>query len=94
MNENIEKVLAILDEFSLLDNLLKEQEPRVLTPDEVKVAEVVWFEARNHAHIVPMLIAGKRFTDETADWFRYGHDWRYWSARPSDKQREEEPWDD
>lgn len=74
--------------------LLKEQEPRVLTPDEADVAEVVWFEARNHTHIEPMLTAGKRFADETADWFRYGRDWRCWSARPTYAQREEAPWDE
>ena len=79
----------------LLDalELLKEQEPRVLTPDEADAAEVVWFEARNHTHIEPMLTRGKKFADETADWFRYGRDWRCWSARPTDKQMEEEPWD-
>ena len=74
--------------------LLKEQEPRVLTPDEADAAEVVWFEVRNHTHIEPMLTRGKRFADETADWFRYGRDWRCWSARPTDKQREEAPWDE
>jgi len=74
--------------------LLKEQEPRVLTLDEADAAEVVWFEARNHIFIEPMMTRGKRLSDEAADWFRYGRDWRCWSARPTDKQREEEPWDE
>ena len=85
---------ALHDEISLLDDLLKEQEPHLLTPDEADVEEVVWFEARNHTHIEPMLTAGKRFADETADWFRYGRDWRCWSARPTYAQREEVPWDE
>ena len=73
--------------------LLKEQRPHLLTLDEADVAEVVWFEARNHTYIEPMLTRGKKFADETADWFRYGRDWRCWSARPTYTQREEEPWD-
>ena len=77
-----------------LITLLRTQEPRVLTPDEADVAEVVWFEARNHTHIEPMLTAGKRFADETADWFRYGRDWRCWTSRPTDEQREAVKWDD
>jgi hypothetical protein len=74
--------------------LLKEQEPRVLTLDEADAAEVVWFEARNHIFIEPMLTRGQRLADEAEDWFQYGRDWRCWSARPSDKQREEAPWDE
>lgn len=74
--------------------LLKEQGPRVLTLDEADAAEVVWFEARNHIFIEPMLTRGQRLADEAEDWFQYGRDWRCWSARPSDKQREEAPWDD
>jgi hypothetical protein len=74
--------------------LLKEQEPRVLTLDEADAAEVVWFEARNHIFIEPMLTRRKRLADEAEDWFQYGRDWRCWSTRPSDKQREEAPWDE
>lgn len=74
--------------------LLKEQEPRVLTLDEADAAEVVWFEARNHIFIEPMLTRGQRLADEAEDWFQYGRDWRCWSARPTDKQREEAPWDE
>ena len=85
---------ALHDEISLLDDLLKEQEPRVLTLDEADAAEVVWFEARNHIFIEPMLTRGQRLADEAEDWFQYGRDWRCWSARPSDKQREEAPWNE
>lgn len=74
--------------------LLKEQRPHLLTLDEADAAEVVWFEARNHIFIEPMLTRGKRLSDETEDWFRYGREWRCWSARPTDTQQEEEPWDE
>lgn len=82
------------DEIREAIALLKEQEPHLLTLDEADAAEVVWFEARNHIFIEPMLTRGKRLADEAEDWFQYGRDWRCWSARPTDKQREEEPWDE
>lgn len=72
--------------------LMKEQEPRVLTLDEVDAAEVVWFEARNHIFIEPMLTRGKRIADEAEDWFQYGRDWRCWSSRPTDEQRKAVKW--
>ena len=82
------------DEISLLDDLLNAQRPHLLTLGEADAADVVWFEARNHIFIEPMLTRGQRLADEAEDWFQYGRDWRCWSARPSDKQREEEPWDE
>ncbi len=79
--------------------VLKEQEPRVYTYDEVNklddnLIEVVWFEAHNFAYVTPMLTRNTNFKNESSDWFKYGHDWRCWSARPTEEQREVVKWDD
>lgn len=79
--------------------LLKEQKPRVYTYDEVNklndnLIEVVWFEAHNFVYITPMLTRNTNFENESSDWFKYGHDWRCWSARPTEEQREAVKWDE
>lgn len=73
--------------------LLKEQEPRIIAFDELESdnLEVVWFEAKQSTYIEPMLTRGKDFND-SADWFKYGRDWRCWTQRPTDEQREAIPW--
>lgn len=74
--------------------LLKEQESRVLDIDELKNFEVVWFEARNHLYIEPMLTRSKNFADASTDWFRYGKEWRCWTSKPTIDQREAVKWDE
>lgn len=86
-----------LDNCGILNDaieLLKKQEPRVLTPEEAEHAEVVWFESRNSLIVEPMFTRGKSFSDETASWFQYGRNWRCWSARPTDEQRRAVKWDE
>lgn len=67
--------------------LLKEQEPRVLTWDEVKQAEVCWMEQRGYEPYAEL---------DAADWNPecYGKAIRCWSAKPTKEQREEMKWDD
>ena len=74
--------------------LQKKHEPHVLTTSEIESSEVVWFEARTSLYVEPMLTRGKKFADESAPWFQYGRDWRCWSSRPTDEQREAVKWDD
>lgn len=119
MNENIERVLAVLDgfrmsdemtysaystlydEISLLDDLLKEQEPRVITPEEVKAYNgYCWFEKNNATIMCVSLIKDGQlfdFSDPPYDmkflnWFYYGKKWRCWSAQPTDEQRKAVKW--
>lgn len=128
MDENIEKVLAVLDgfrmsdemtysaysvlhdEISMLDDLLKEREPRVMTLEEVQRAEIVYIEefADPKDGVEPIvrpciIVAVKngfligivdQEEDLTIDFFlnQYGIDWRCWTSRPTDEQREATPW--
>ena len=66
--------------------LLKEQEPRVLTWDEVKQAEVCWVEVRGKEPYATL---------DAADWNPkyYGKEIRCWNTKPTKEQREEVKWD-
>lgn len=67
--------------------LLKEQEPRVLTWDEVERAEVCWLEERGLEETYAEL--------DAADWNPeyYGKDIRCWNYKPTKKQMEAVKWD-
>lgn len=76
-------------EIQLIANtleLLKEQEPRVLTLEEAKKAEVCWLEQRGYEPYV---------TDDADTWNPeiYGKAYRCWSAKPTDEQRKAEKWE-
>lgn len=65
--------------------LLSAQEPRVLTWEEVKTAEVCWLEQRGYEPFVTL---------EANTWNpeQYGKSYRCWNHMPTDKQRKEEVW--
>lgn len=84
------------------------QEPRVLTIDEFDQAldTVIWYDSRDsenlstsyvlltgyslkHSFAEFKLIGG---TEVTGTLYRYNKDWRLWSSRPTDEQREATPW--
>lgn len=86
--------------------LLREQEPRVMTAEEIQEDELVWIEVPQSDEIWPALL-------RESDWFdhptwvmrgyalaahylpnRYGKDWRCWTARPTDEQREAVKWNE
>lgn len=87
-------------------SLLKEQEPRVLTLDEVRYEyEVVWLETK---YLSPTVCLFDN-VESNVDWLYfvfgsddsygesvhlYGKNWRCWSARPTDEQRKAVKWDD
>lgn len=84
--------------------LLKEQEPRVLTLKEIISAECVWIEYATSGNIVIALPWDIELTDDTYNFigmpncfveFRslYGEEWRCWSARPTEEQREKVKWE-
>ena len=84
--------------------MLKDQEPRVLTLEEVRDEyEVVWLETKYLSPTVCLFDNG----ESNVDWLYfvfglddsygesvhlYGKNWRCWSAKPTDEQREVVPW--
>ena len=85
-------------------NLLKEQEPRVLTHDEaiaLPEGTPVWFEESTDAgqtFLSPMIchgngLYGNRFMQVDAKQL-YWRGRRFWNARPTDEQRKAVKWDE
>ena len=85
--------------------LLKAQEPRVMTLEEVKMLD------RDYYYLEAMRSPGKELREivgaygltcvtwPSITWARqtmgdggYGKTWRCWTSRPTDEQREKEPW--
>lgn len=77
--------------------LLKAQEPRVMTLEELYSQETVWFEEKPN-HTMKQLtkdgIAVLVFVGLLHSWNGYGTVWRCWTSRPSEGQREEVAWND
>lgn len=124
MNENIEKVLAVLDgfrmsdemtysaysilhdEISMLDDLLKAQEPHVMTPEEVEKVgqgDIIWEELRCNNECIPLMRERNDFyfphkaylhLGEIIDCDDYGRNYRCWTSRPTDAQREAVKWNE
>ena len=90
--------------------LLKAQEPRVMTLEEVierKDSDAVWVEHMDGDMIVQPAVLLPSFLDTDKDCIHfasswrtggsysrrsYGTKWRCWTSRPTDAQREAEPW--
>ena len=85
--------------------MLKAQEPRVMTADEVQEDKLVWIEVPQSDEIWPALL-------RETDWFGhptwamrgyalggyylhsgYGRDWRCWTAKPTEDQRLAAKWE-
>lgn len=88
--------------------LLREQEPRVLTLEEIRsgTVEVVWLEDADKPNVIPGIWfrlsneGGDEAVDiHVVDGFVgarlevYGKLWRCWTARPTEEQRKAVPWD-
>ena len=88
-----------------MDELLKEQQPRLLTLEEVKQAEVVWCEwGCAEGYVVCMLFdkidpdGDYRLIESNGGGLyysssEYNESWRCWSARPTAEQMKETRWD-
>lgn len=89
--------------------LLKGQEPRVLTLSEINKNSFVWYENKKCLRLFPALvvdcqsIARHKFIVEDVFFdvgtympedVRYGKSWRCWNHKPTDEQRKEVKWDD
>ena len=85
--------------------LLKAQEPRVMTLEEVTEdrPDVVWFDDRHYKLTYPAFISNGEVTGWMVSLSKgyyerhdhidgYGKNWRCWTSRPTDEQREAEPW--
>ena len=83
--------------------LLKAQEPRVMTLKEIVSAECVWVEYATSGNIIIALPWDIELTDDTYNFigmpncfveFRslYDQEWRCWTSRPTDEQRAATPW--
>lgn len=88
--------------------LLKEQEPRMLTLGEINKNSFVWYENKSCSRLFPALVSDCQSTTRhkfiVEDVFfdvgtympkdvLYGKSWRCWSARPTDEQREAVKWE-
>ena len=84
-------------------SLLKAQKPRVMTLKEIVSAECVWIEYATSGNIIIALPWDIELTDDTYNFigmpncfveFRslYDQEWRCWTSRPTDEQREKVKW--
>lgn len=88
--------------------LLREQEPRVLTLEEIRsgTVEVAWIEDADKAEVIPGIWfrLSNEGEDEAVDIHVmdgfvgarlavYGKMWRAWTSRPTEEQRKAVPWD-
>jgi len=92
------------DEISLLDDLLKAQEPRIMTLTETKTMNApVFFEIKSgviydwvircNANEKYVFFAIRNGTIQIYRVDRYGISWRCWTSRPTDEQRKAVKWD-
>lgn len=84
--------------------LLKAQEPRVMTSEEVQRAEegtVVWFEQHTpeQDYLQPMVstgdgCVGNNYLGVNLQYVKDGtREYRFWTSRPTDEQRKAAKWD-
>ena len=76
------------------DALLKTQEPRVLTADEAVNAFVIEYRSNRHGDKITHM--GRQLMNTVDGMAKdyYGINWRIWTSRPTDEQREAVKWDD
>lgn len=96
-NDNVIGCMAYMNRW-------KAQQPRVMTPEEMKALNryaIVWYENINTEDALPRIVNyvsdyGVHFTDGAIwrfDADRYGSVWRCWTSRPTDEQRKAVKWD-
>ena len=84
-------------------DMLKTQQPRVMTLEEALGGDECWIEGRSGAcGYGDALLTGdgervdfyRPHSIDTLDFYEYGLSWRCWTSRPTDEQREATPWKD
>lgn len=68
---------------------IRPDEPRVMTLEEARNVEVVWAEDRSTRKVYPYIVKGNMNDSKL---YKYGIQWRCWTARPTDEQREAVAW--
>ena len=94
------------DALELIKELLKAQEPRVLTLEEALGSDICWIEVKRikSLSVASIVVNPERLEcatisrigvpDSMLPFDIYGEEWRCWSARPTEEQRKAVPWDD
>lgn len=104
--ENSRHIAAFIDAIQYAIALLKAQEPRVMTLEEVKALPSetdVWLDEFCSIIVAATISCtlygnayfyGKEHADYGVDYklIDYGKEWRCWTSRPTEEQREAEPW--
>lgn len=95
---------AVKEAFAMATNSLRQQDPRVLSFNELKFDTVYWIELKD---VMPWPVAMEKmrgnpeylvFVDYHGDkWDAVKYcvekgGWRCWTARPTDEQRKNTPW--
>ena len=99
-----ERYTMLREALDMAMELLKAQEPRVMTLKEIISAECVWIEYATSGNVVIALPWDIELTDDTYNFigmpncfveFRslYGKEWRCWTSRPTDEQRKAVGWE-
>lgn len=107
-DQHYDRMVVVSNACNLIEELLKDQEPRVLTLEELRslngTDHFVWFEDNGgydfydcYAEVITYRnnVELNTFGSEVEfepDNEEYGKTWRCWSSRPTDEQREAVPW--
>ena len=101
-------ILSAYELATSIEELLKEQEPRVMTLEEVKrsAGETVWAERWGDSKTIVAQFAPYDTIDDSFYFFTIGNsvsykvytedyykDWRCWTSRPTDEQRKAVKWE-
>jgi hypothetical protein len=82
-------------------SILKAQEPRVMTLEEIKAwackpgsqKDAVYIQNFNDPELVWAYLGRFESDSGIGQFDGYGYSWRCWTSRPTDKQREQVKWD-
>ena len=98
--------IAVLDANMVSDamELLKAQEPRLLTAEELTGGDECWLEHKNGAcgYADCYMCTGRNSVEvwrcmaqgpSYLSWIDFNKTWRCWSAKPTDEQREAVKWE-
>ena len=96
--DDITASACVDDLFHDIYALLKTQESRVMTLEEIKSCshESVWFEEKpNHTikQLTQAEIAALILIGYLHDWNGFGTVWRCWTAKPTEEQRKAVKWE-
>lgn len=89
---------------SMIDELINEQVPHVMTPEEVERVEeqgIVWCEYKKTNRIIPLMRIVNIFEAwddyvllcEVTDCDDYLKEYRFWNLQPTNAQRNATPWE-